>query len=631
MVSVSPKLCLSWNQIAGGDVGIADEKRGQALRKRAVVACVVIWLGQALGAQQVSIVLPPGAEDLRGPLDAASLTTSLTAAGTVTPQDYVAAARADYRRMLTGLYALGYFGGTVSITIDGQEVAGIAPLDAPAQIGAVVIAIDPGPQFTFGQVAVGPLAPDTVPPDSFQTGQVAQTDAVRAAVRAAVTGWQDLGHAKATAGAQQIVAQHATNMLDVAVQIAPGPRLTFGALTVTGNSGVRADRIIAIAGLPTGQVYSPAEVAFAEARLRRTGAFSSAALVESDTYTPDLTLPFTAQVSEQKPRRLGFGAELSSLDGITLSGYWLHRNLLGGAERLRLDAAISGIGTADSGPDLTLGADFGRPATINANTDLIISAGIERLDEPDYFLWQATASVGFIKYVRDDLTYEGSLGLLTAREEIAGQTRDYTLLTLPLRATLDRRDDKFDATRGYFADAQATPFLGLSGGADGGRLYADARAYRSFGDNDRFTFAARAQIGSVLGADLTHAPADFLFYAGGGSTVRGQPYQSLGVTTLRNTDAGPVSTQSGGASFVGAQIEGRFDVTAKIGLVGFYDVALIGADNLPQSGDDWIAGAGIGLRYDTPIGPIRLDLATPASGDDIGKSLQIYIGIGQSF
>ena len=597
------------------------------MRKQAIAAGLLIWLGQALGAQDVSIVLPPGFEDLRGPLEAASQTTALAAAGPTTAQDYVAAARADYRRMLTALYAKGYFGGTVSITIDGQEVAGIAPLDAPAQISTVVMSVDPGPVFIFGQATVGPLPPETMTPDSFQPGQIAQTDAIRAAVRAAVGGWQDLGFAKASAGAQDIVAQHATNQLDVGVQINPGPRLTFGALTVTGNSGVRTDRIIAIAGLPTGQVYSPAEVALAETRLRRTGAFASASLIESDSFTPDLTLPFEVQVSEQKPRRLGFGAEISSLDGITVSGYWLHRNLLGGAERLRLDAEITQIGNPDSGPDLTLGADFGRPATINANTDLIASAQVQRLDEPDFQLWQATADIGFIKYVRDDLTYEGSLGLLTAREETAFRTRDYTLLTLPLRGTLDRRDDKFDATSGYYLDLQATPFLGLSGGANGGRLYADGRVYRSFGTNDRFTLAARAQVGSVFGASLDDAPADYLFYAGGGNTVRGQPYQSLGIDSV--TAQGTI--RSGGASFVGAQLEARFDVTDKIGLVGFYDIGLIGADSLPQSGDDYIAGAGIGLRYDTPIGPIRLDLATPASGDDIGKSLQLYIGIGQSF
>ena len=584
-----------------------------------------------MGAQEVTVVLPPGAEGLRDALESASLTTSLDTAGPSTAQDYVAAARADYRRILTGLYANGYFGGTVSITIDGQEAAGIAPLDAPGQIGTVVIAVDPGPLFTFGRADIAPLPPGTQAPDVFATGQPAQTDAIRTAVRSAVTGWQELGFAKAVPGDQQIVAQHAANRLDVSVQISPGPRLSFGPLTVVGNAAVRTARIIEIAGLPSGQVYSPAEVALAEARLRRTGAFGSASLVEAEDYAADLSLPFTLQVTEQKPRRLGFGAEISSLDGITVSAYWLHRNLLGGAERLRLDAEVTGIGSPDSGPDLTLGADFSRPATINANTDLIASAALQRLDEPDYFLWQATADIGFIKYVRDDLTYEGSLGLLTAREETAYRTRDYTLLTLPLRATLDRRDDRFDATSGYFVDLQATPFLGLSGGADGGRLYADARVYRSFGDNDRFTLAARAQVGSVIGAGLLDAPADFLFYSGGGNTVRGQPYQSLGISLTQEFGLGPAGAQTGGAAFVGAQLEARFDVTEKIGLVGFYDIGLIGAESLPQSGDAWHAGAGIGLRYDTPIGPIRLDLATPASGDNIGEDLQIYIGIGQSF
>jgi translocation and assembly module TamA len=113
--------------------------------------------------------------------------------------------------------------------------------------------------------------------------------------------------------------------------------------------------------------------------------------------------------------------------------------------------------------------------------------------------------------------------------------------------------------------------------------------------------------------------------------VRGQPYQALGINVLRSFGTGAANARSGGASFVGAQLEARFDVTDKIGLVGFYDIGLIGIDSLPQAGDDYIAGAGIGLRYDTPIGPIRLDLATPASGDDIGQDLQVYIGIGQSF
>ncbi|MFB1023823.1 MAG: BamA/TamA family outer membrane protein, partial [Octadecabacter sp.] len=136
--------------------------------------------------------------------------------------------------------------------------------------------------------------------------------------------------------------------------------------------------------------------------------------------------------------------------------------------------------------------------------------------------------------------------------------------------------------------------------------------------------ALRGQIGSILGADAADVPASYLFYSGGGGTVRGQPRQSLAV------DLGG-GNEIGGTSFFGAQFEARVDVTDTIGVVGFYDTGFVGTDAIPFENGDWHAGAGLGLRYDTGIGPIRLDLATPASGDEAGQRIEVYIGIGQSF
>ena len=82
---------------------------------------------------------------------------------------------------------------------------------------------------------------------------------------------------------------------------------------------------------------------------------------------------------------------------------------------------------------------------------------------------------------------------------------------------------------------------------------------------------------------------------------------------------------------MGAQLEARHAVTDKIGLAGFYDFGQIGADASFGGKINWHAGAGMGLRYNTGIGPIRLDIATPASGDNIASSVQVYIGIGQTF
>ena len=151
--------------------------------------------------------------------------------------------------------------------------------------------------------------------------------------------------------------------------------------------------------------------------------------------------------------------------------------------------------------------------------------------------------------------------------------------------------------------------------------------YRSFGEAEKLTVAARARLGTVLGGDLDKTPADYLFYSGGGGSVRGQSYNALGVTRT----SGGETYQTGGLSYVGAQIEARYAVTDKIGVVGFYDFGQIGAEAGFAGASDWHAGAGIGVRYNTGIGPIRLDIGTPASGDNIAKSVEVYIGIGQSF
>ena len=585
-------------------------------------------------AQETALVLPPGADgDLQDLLEGASLTLSLEAEGLDAPQDYVAAARADYRRLLAALYAEGYYGPTVSITLDGQEASTLQPLDAPEAIRQVVLSVDPGPRFTFGATALAPLVPGTELPPAFAPGEVPRSLAIEEAVEAALLAWREEGNAKAEVASQQITAVHPARRLDVAVGILPGPELSFGPVSVTGNEDVRTARILRIAGVPTGRVFSPEDLERAATRLRRTGAFESVAVIESDAIGPGNTLPIELQVVESLPRRFGFGAEISSLDGLSANAFWLHRNLLGGAESLRIEGEVSdigsdAIGTSSGGTDYSLGATFNRPATFSPDNDLTVAAEVSQEDQEDYFLQQLTFDVGITRYATDSLTLSFALGLLAAHEETEIETRDYTLLTAPLAATWDRRDDPRDPRSGFYVDAEATPFLTLTGDTgDGARLFGDARYYRSFGS--RFTLAARGQIGSVFGAGREDVPQDFLFFAGGSDTVRGVPFQSVGVEVPDPDEPGETITL-GGASLAGLQVEGRLDITESIGAVAFADAAFVGEDSFSSEGE-WAAGIGIGARYDTFIGPIRLDIATPARGDDAFGEVQVYIGIGQAF
>jgi len=606
-----------------------NDDRGCSVTFKQISWTAVLFLTTATAAtaQDVSLNAPGADDSLLTLLKDASLSRSVGDEEDPQPQDYVAAARADYRRLLTALYAAGYYSGTISIKVNGTEAANLAPLAAPKQIDTIDIAVVPGPLFTFGVASVAPLAPGTELPEGFATGEDAKADVIRQASSNARTAWRNQGYAKVEAAGQQIVARHNDNELDASVTIAPGPKLTFGALTVTGNDKVRTSAITRIAGLPTGEVYDPEELTESARRLRETGAFDSVALTEADDIGPNDTLPITVAIAESKPRRIGVGLEYSTVEGIRTSAYWMHRNFFGGAENLRFDAEVAGIGGGTGGIDYSLSTALKIPAIYGPDTDLTATAEISREDEPDYLIDSASTEVLVSRLITKDLEIEGGFGLLTAKEVTDLGTRNYTLLTAPLSVTYDKRDSETNAKNGYYIKATGTPFLSVAGGSSGARGYLDGRGYYSFGTDDHFTIAARGQVGTLIGTDEADAPADYLFYSGGSGTVRGEGYKSLGLD--QTVDGETITT--GGTSFAGAQLEARVGITDAISVVGFYDYGYVGGSATPLTDGADQSGVGLGVRYDTGIGPIRLDVGTPASGDDQFKSVEVYIGIGQAF
>ena len=598
---------------------------GIGMMLRGSVLAVSLGFGGVVYGADLRITGLPGDSDLYEALAGGSLLVELTGEDAdPSNQELLAAAQADYKRLLTVLYDEGYFGPSLTITIDGIDAAAIPPVTPPENIRQLVIAVNTGPKFRFGQARIAPVARGTELPEEFATGDTASLGVLKDTVAAGISGWRDQGHAKAELASQELTARHEVRRVDAALVLAPGPQLRFGPLTITGNRAVRTERILEIAGLPTGEVFSPEELKLSTRRLRRTGAFSSVALIEAEGIGPNNTLPITAQVTEALPRRFGFGAELSTVEGLTVSTFWLHRNLLGGAERLRLEAEVSGIGGNSGGTDYRLAALFGRPATFNEDTDFYALIELEQLDEVNFFSRQLDIEAGIERIANENRTYTLGVGLRTAETRDAFGTNRYTLLTLPLSAEFDYRDDRLDAKDGYFAKVAMTPFVALRGADNGLRTYADVRGYKTFGTTRPVTFALRGQLGSVYGPDLRDAPADYLFYSGGGGTVRGQPYQSLGV----NLGGGNIV---GGRSFLGLAAEARVGVTEKIGVVGFVDGGYVGAEKFYDGSGEWHSGAGIGLRYATGIGPIRLDVAVPTSGPSTDENFQVYIGIGQSF
>lgn len=538
--------------------------------------------------------------------------------------DVLANAQADYARLIEALYAAGHFSAVVSIRLDGREAAEIAPLNAPSTIRRVEVFVDPGPRFTFSRAELQPLPGRVDLPPGFAAGQTAATGAIREAVETGIDAWRNRGHAKAAVATQDIVADHDHATLSASIDLEPGPVLRYGDITVTGAEKMREGRIRKIAGLDPGETFSARDLARAADRLRRTGIFSAVAVEEAATFVaPDL-LPLTLSVVEAKPRRYSFGLEASSHDGVKLSGDWLHRNLFGGGERFALGFEVDQLSRSLAGTDYKASFSLERPASPFPDTTAGISLGLERLDEPDYDLRSGDLGLNFNHVFSAELS--ASAGLVYSLSTGADVLGDFTYrsLNLPLGLTWDRRDAPTDATRRFLFDVEAKPFLGFGATENGARLTFDARGYLSPGGASRFVLAARVQGGAILGASPLGTPRDELFYSGGGGTVRGQPYRSLGIEV--DTGGGPVDT--GGTAFLGGSLEGRFKVNETWGAVLFLDLGAVGEGGL----DAMHSGAGVGLRYQTGFGPLRLDLAMPVSGGSGGGTGPlVYVGLGQAF
>ncbi|CUH43155.1 Autotransporter assembly factor TamA [Ruegeria atlantica] len=597
--------------------------RPRAFLKRCLLGAIAMTLPTALAALETTLTAPGASKELVERMEETSSVTTAKSRGLDTPLEILSAALSDYRTLVQILYDEGYFSPVVSIKLDGKEAAEISSLNVPTQINSAVITVNTGPKFTFGEAIVQPISPETVLPEEFAVGKLATTGAIQQAASAGVQGWRNAGHAKAEVEGQKVIARHAEAKLDAEINLTPGPRLRFGKMIIKGDTDVRHRSIEKIAGFPAGEVYSPEKIQKVGTRLRRTGTFNVVSIEERDTPNPDGTLDFDATFEDLPKRQLTFGAEIASRDGVDVTATWTHRNVFRRAERLRFEAAVRNIGGAED-IDGRIGLRLDQPDRLGPDDNTFWNALLERRNTENYNVTVASLAYGARRTFSDRLYAEASAGFQwSSADDAYGDDRRFRYFILPLRSEWDERDSKVSATRGFYLDAQITPFAGLSETESGIRMFFDGRGYTSLGTGGRLVLAGRVQLGSVLGPSPDGVTPDFLFFSGGAGTVRGQPYESLGI---------PVGTGiAGGKSFLGLSAEVRGKVTEAISLVGFYDYGTVDTSSFIGSGAEYHAGAGLGVRYDLGgFGPLRLDLAVPVQGDT-GDGLQFYIGIGQAF
>jgi translocation and assembly module TamA len=325
----------------------------------------------------------------------------------------------------------------------------------------------------------------------------------------------------------------------------------------------------------------------------------------------------TITLIEGAPRSIGAGASYNTNLGLGTHAFWEHRNLFGNGEDLKFSAGVAQR-------QLGVAATFRRPDFLKPKLDLLADAELLHETTDAYKSRRWRGYVGLED--REFAPYVVGGGLSLERAYLTETSRDenYLLLGTPLYVRRDTTNDLLDPTSGTRASLTVMPYQGLlARDLDFVSTRVEGRAYQRLGASDRYVLAGYAAVGSVVGASLEALPADKRLYAGGAGSVRGYAYQL----------AGPLDSAGvpiGGRSSLELGTELRYRITPTIGIVPFVDAGNVYPSLLPQSLSLFYS-VGLGLRYYTVIGPIRLDLAFPLMKRANDSAVQVYVSIGQAF
>jgi translocation and assembly module TamA len=565
----------------------------------------------------------------------------------------------DFAPIVDALWGAGYYNANVAIAIGNARLT-IGATDIAAFSRAaesyrnrafvpVTITVDPGPLFRLRAIRVidaeasALFSADQLPDRiiGLHPGAPAAAADLRAAEVRIVDYFRVGGHPFARIQSIVPIVDHAAYAMDVSLTVAPGPVARFGESAIVGPQHFSPEIVRSFLYIKRRDPYTPQALADARMSIRQIPAVGSVRITEGARLDPYGNLPYRIDVEDRLPYAIGASAKYSTTDGPAAQTYWEDRNVFGGAERLRLQADLLYAprvgGVTPTFRDLTLAdlggrvsASFLKPALGGTRNDLLIDALAERV---------STNNANFVGYVVDDADvtaalrhrFSDSFSIQGGIEAQRGETTDslgkinYTLVGVPVSAIYDSTDSKLDPTRGVRLSASLVGFPSFLGSTlNLAEAKARGSAYYSLDADSRFILAGRVGVGSLAGPALDEIPANWRFYAGGGGSVRGYQYDSLGPTA-------PNGAIIGGRSLFEASAELRVKVTDTIGVVPFFDAGNAFASSAPDFSQPLQMAAGLGLRYYTSIGPIRVDLAAPINRRPSDKPLALYVSIGQAF
>ena len=519
----------------------------------------------------------------------------------------------------------GYYQPLLEDVVEGEETP------------VAVVNVTPGRRFELTDVQILWAAP--VPdPDTdsavrseigLTPGQPGRAGDVISAEGRIVAGLTRRGYADAAAQPRRVVVDHAAFTVQPGFRIASGPLVRLDGVRLETRGPTSPDWVAGLAPWSEGEVYDPDDVAELERRLLETGVYDGVgvALAPTDQTNADGHRPVIVTLTDRPRRILEAGATFSTAEGSGVDLIWTWHNQFGRADTLVWQARVANV-------DSRLGVALGLPHWRRPGETLRLSAALLNEDTDAYRRTAAALAADLQQRIGKTSWISYGVGLDAGQydenrfDPLTGLpinfNRDLVILTARGSAYLDRSNDPLDPTTGWRLSVSTQPtavtgedtvlFL---------RTEAQATAYLPLQSGAKTVLAGRIRIGSIIGGEELTVPSDRLFYSGGGGSVRGFEYQGVGPRL-------PDNTPRGGLSLFETSIEIRRDVWRNFQAVAFVDAGAIGFQETPNF-NNLRFGAGVGVRYKLPFGPIRADIAFPLDRRAGDANFQIYVSIGQAF
>jgi translocation and assembly module TamA len=507
---------------------------------------------------------------------------------------------------------------------EGYYAARISPIynEKPDTL-AIEIEIEIGPRYHIAalDISLQALAQNEIIIENLRrnlaikVGDPIQTAVVVAAETQLAQYLPTIGYPLATVGSRQVIIDHSTQSAHITYVFDTGPLLEFGELSYSGVTSVKPSFLNRLVPWDQGDTYDQNQVNEFRRRVNRTGLFSSSAINLETSDSQRLPLQFSG--TEAPHQTLGIGASFSTSEGAGGDITWEHRNLFGSADRLNATLTVAEL-------EQSLAFQFEKPHFLRLNQTFLANSGIEYLTTDAFDSRTISFDLGLQRRISKSiaLTAGVEFDITEVQEEFNDQ--DFRTTALPIALSWDGSDDLLDPTQGARLSVRLTP-ASIRGDSDIEILQSDLSSsiYLPLDSAGQWVFAGRVRLGSIIGANTNQIPANRRFFAGGGGSIRGFGFQEVG----------PLDSQGipfGGRSLATLGLETRWRLNDTIGLVPFVEGGNVYDETLPDFSDfRW--GIGLGLRYYTAFGPLRLDVATPIDRENGDTAIQVYLSLGQSF